>query len=132
MPTSNQEQSGQSSPLEFFSERRLCSNPLFRCSSPYAQSPEVIGSVLPKLDPRNNTQFCKILETDPIFVSLDFEHLCTVKHERRPNGIHRRYHSVTEVGIAHLDMRDVLYGGGKGIMPGDRGSFWFTFLWLLY
>ncbi|KAM0235022.1 hypothetical protein ACHAP5_009835 [Fusarium lateritium] len=93
----------------------------------YTTPPDNVENVLPTLDPQG-TQFSKTPATDHILVALNFEHLCMAKCGGSPPGIPYRYHPVTEAGVAYMDMRNVLNGRGKDIMPGDRGSAWFKLM----
>ncbi|CAJ0552145.1 Ff.00g061240.m01.CDS01 [Fusarium sp. VM40] len=93
----------------------------------YTTPPDNIESVLPTLDPQG-TQFSKIPATDCILVALAFERLHLAKCGGSPPGIPYRCHPVTEAGVAYMDMRDVLHGRGKDVIPGDRGSAWFKLM----
>ncbi|KAF5632100.1 hypothetical protein F25303_9503 [Fusarium sp. NRRL 25303] len=67
-------------------------------------------------------------DTDYIFISLDFHHICGEEPSASLDGPSCRQNPVIEAGIAYLDMRDILYDRGKGVIPGDRGSSWFKYM----
>ncbi|KAF4503128.1 hypothetical protein FAGAP_683 [Fusarium agapanthi] len=67
-------------------------------------------------------------DTDYIFISLDFHHICGKEPGVSLDGPSSRHDPIIEAGIAYLDMRDVLYDRGKGVIPGDRGSSWFKYM----
>ncbi|KAF5012985.1 hypothetical protein FDECE_992 [Fusarium decemcellulare] len=100
----------------------------FRCGQLRALPPEGLDQVLPTLDPVNPSRFIKAPQTDYVLVALDFEHLCMTKIGRYADGTQYRYHPLTEAGIAYLDMRNIMYKRGRGMMPGDRGSSWFRLM----
>ncbi|KAF5607428.1 FMn-dependent 2-nitropropane dioxygenase [Fusarium subglutinans] len=89
--------------------------------------PKNLEHVFPTLDTKTN-QFVRMPETDYIFISLDFHHICGKEPSvslERPSS---RHDPIIEAGIAYIDMRDILYDRGKGVLPGDRGSSWFKYM----
>ncbi|KAF5266623.1 hypothetical protein FOXYS1_2526 [Fusarium oxysporum] len=67
-------------------------------------------------------------DTDYILISLDFHHICVRELSVSIDGPSYRQDPIIEAGVAYLDMRDILYDRGKGVMPGDRGSSWFKYM----
>ncbi|KAF5576840.1 hypothetical protein FPCIR_12366 [Fusarium pseudocircinatum] len=67
-------------------------------------------------------------DTDYIFISMDFHHIYGKEPSVTLDGPSYRHDPVIEAGIAYLDMRDILHGRGKGVIPGDRGSSWFKYM----
>ncbi|KAF5614554.1 2-nitropropane dioxygenase [Fusarium tjaetaba] len=92
-----------------------------------AVPPESLENVIPAFDNKTN-QFVKMPDTDYIFISLDFHQICRKEPSVSLNEPPYRHDPVVEAGIAYLDMRDILYGRGKGVKPGDRGSSWFKYM----
>jgi hypothetical protein len=126
MSTSSQEKDGLSN-MTLLSGEDTNHISLFHNKETSATPPDHIKTVLPTLDSRN-TQFLKTPETDYILVALNFEHLCMARCGGLPPGIPYRYRPVIEAGVAYMDMRNVLHGRGKDVMPGDRGSAWFKLM----
>ncbi|RKL41894.1 hypothetical protein BFJ72_g5232 [Fusarium proliferatum] len=93
------------------------------CAVPHAS----LGHAFPTLDTKTN-QFLRMPDTDYIFISLDFHHICGEEPSALLDRPSCRHDPVIEAGIAYLDMRDILYDRGKGIIPGDRGSSWFKYM----
>ncbi|KAF5536562.1 hypothetical protein FMEXI_10297 [Fusarium mexicanum] len=71
-------------------------------------------------------------DTDYIFISLDFHHICGIEPSVSFEGPSSRHDPIIEAGIAYIDMRDILYDRGKGVIPGDRGSSWFKYMAALH
>ncbi|KAG5744932.1 hypothetical protein H9Q72_009157 [Fusarium xylarioides] len=92
-----------------------------------AVPPESLEHVFPALDTKTN-QFVRMPDTDYIFISLSFHHICGKEPSVSLDGPSYRHDPVIEAGIAYLDMRDILYGRGKGVKPGHRGSSWFKYM----
>ncbi|KAF5688876.1 FMn-dependent 2-nitropropane dioxygenase [Fusarium circinatum] len=89
--------------------------------------PKNLEHVFPVLDTKTN-QFVRMPATDYIFISLDFHHICGKEPSVSLEGPSSRHDPIMEAGIACIDMRDILYDRGKGVIPGDRGSSWFKYM----
>ncbi|KAH7246441.1 hypothetical protein BKA59DRAFT_528271 [Fusarium tricinctum] len=126
MSTSSQEKDGFSN-ATFLSGEETNNISFFHNKAPYATPPDNIENVLLTLDSQG-IQFSNTPETDYILVALEFEHLRLAKCGRLPPGIPYQHYPVTEAGVAYMDMRDVLHGRGKVVIPGDRGSAWFKLM----
>ncbi|KAI1010841.1 hypothetical protein LB503_005056 [Fusarium chuoi] len=94
---------------------------------PCALPPTSLEHAFATLDTKTN-QFVKMPDTDYIFISLYFHHICGEEPSVLLDGPSYRQNPVTEAGITYLDMRDILYDRGKGVIPGDRGSSWFKYM----
>ncbi|CZR39038.1 uncharacterized protein FPRO_05770 [Fusarium proliferatum ET1] len=94
---------------------------------PCALPPKGLEHAFPTLDIKTN-QFVRMPDTDYIFISLDFHHICGAEPSASLDGPSCRHDPVIDAGIAYLDMRDILYDRGKGVIPGDRGSSWFKYM----
>ncbi|KAI1016817.1 hypothetical protein LB504_007001 [Fusarium proliferatum] len=92
-----------------------------------ALPPTSLEHAFPTLDTKTN-QFVRMPDTDYIFISLDFHHICGEEPSASLDGPSCRHDPVLEAGVAYLDMRDILYDRGKGVIPGDRGSSWFKYM----
>ncbi|KLO96626.1 uncharacterized protein LW93_13725 [Fusarium fujikuroi] len=92
-----------------------------------ALPPTSLEDAFPTLDTKTN-QFVRMPDTEYIFISLDFHHICGEEPSASLDGPSCRHDPVIEAGIAYLDMRDILYDRGKGVIPGDRGSSWFKYM----
>ncbi|KAL5608792.1 hypothetical protein FOVSG1_003473 [Fusarium oxysporum f. sp. vasinfectum] len=121
MPTSSDEESY--SYKTSISDEELDYNPCQSC----VLSTSCLENVFPALDTEEN-QFAKMPDTDYILISLDFHHICVRELSVSIDGPSYRQDSIIEAGVAYLDMRDILYDRGKGVMPGDRGSSWFKYM----
>ncbi|KAF5632810.1 hypothetical protein F52700_6348 [Fusarium sp. NRRL 52700] len=97
--------------------------PCESCAAPLKS----LKHVFPTLETKTN-QFVRMPDTDYIFISLDFHHICGKEPSVSLDGPSHRHDPVIEAGIAYLDMRDILYDRGKGVIPGDRGSSWFKYM----
>ncbi|KAF4956283.1 hypothetical protein FGADI_3860 [Fusarium gaditjirri] len=67
-------------------------------------------------------------DTDYILISLNFHHICVREPRESIDGPSYQQDLIMEAGVAHLDMRDIFYDRGKGVMPQDRGSSWFKYM----
>ncbi|KAK2482544.1 hypothetical protein H9L39_04336 [Fusarium oxysporum f. sp. albedinis] len=121
MPTSSDEESY--SYKTSISDEELDYNPCQSC----VLSTNCLENVFPALDTEEN-QFAKMPDTDYILISLDFHHICVRELSVSIDGPSYRQDPIIEAGVAYLDMRDILYDRGKGVMPGDRGSSWFKYM----
>ncbi|EXA41776.1 hypothetical protein FOQG_02183 [Fusarium oxysporum f. sp. raphani 54005] len=121
MPTSSGEESY--SYKTSISDEELDYNPCQSC----VLSTNCLENVFPALDTEEN-QFAKMPDTDYILISLDFHHICVRELSVSIDGPSYRQDPIIEAGVAYLDMRDILYDRGKGLMPGDRGSSWFKYM----
>ncbi|KAI1040264.1 hypothetical protein LB505_005365 [Fusarium chuoi] len=71
-----------------------------------ALPPTSLEHAFPTLDTKTN-QFVRMPDTDYIFISLDFHHICGEEPSISLDGPSYRQNPVTEAGIAYLDMRDI-------------------------
>ncbi|VTT56335.1 unnamed protein product [Fusarium fujikuroi] len=92
-----------------------------------ALPPTSLEDAFPTLDTKTN-QFVRMPDTEYIFISLDVHHICGEEPSASLDRPSCRHDPVIEAGIAYLDMRDILYDRGKGVIPGDRGSSWFKYM----
>lgn len=121
MPTSSDEESY--SYKTSISDEELDYSPCESC----VLSTNGLENVFPALDTKTN-QFTKMPDTDYILISLDFHHICVREPSISIDGPSYQHDPIIEAGVVYLDMRDILYDRGKGVMPGDRGSSWFKYM----
>lgn len=94
---------------------------------PVGQGPNGLGHVLPKFPDVDNAEFTRQLCPDPIFVAVDCKYLLLPRVGQNAEGRLHEYRPETEIGIASLDMRYVLWKTPT-VPPGDRGFQWSRFI----
>ncbi|KAI7765858.1 hypothetical protein LZL87_000971 [Fusarium oxysporum] len=113
MSTSSDEESYSSNTS--ISDEELDYSPCESC----VLSTNGLENVFPALDTKTN-QFTKMPDTDYILISLDFHHICAREPSISIDGPSYQHDPIIEAGVVYLDMRDILYDRGKGVMPGDQ------------
>ncbi|KAL9573594.1 hypothetical protein ACKAV7_002138 [Fusarium commune] len=113
MSTSSDEESYSSNTS--ISDEELDYSPCESC----VLSTNGLENVFPALDTKTN-QFTKMPDTDYILISLDFHHICVREPSISIDGPSYQHDPIIEAGVVNLDMRDILYDRGKGVMPGDQ------------